>query len=93
MICKIIHDLANQALLAKVDIPICAIRWSTLRGIDPQIDMAPFLPNQNLDSVFRNELNLSTINPPFSRMQRTLEIIEIEDQNLHGSQSNLLGEM
>ena len=79
MICKIIHDLANQALLAKVDIPICAIRWSTLRG--------------NLDSVFRNELNLSTINPPFSRMQRTLEIIEIEDQNLHGSQSNLLGEM
>ena len=58
-------------------------------GNDPQIDMAPSLPNQNLDSVFRNELNLSTINPPSNRMQRTLEVIDIEDQNLCGSQSNI----
>ena len=48
----------------------------------------PSPPNPNSDSVFRNLLNLSTIDPPSDRMQRTLEVIEIEDQNIYGSQSN-----
>ena len=32
---------------------------------------------------------MSTIDPPIKRMQRTLEIIEIEDQNLYGFLSNI----
>ena len=69
------HDLSNQARLARIDIFTCrtianlkniieCIRWSTLKGIDPQIDMAPFHSNQTLNSIFCNKLNLSTINPP-----------------------------
>ena len=64
------------------------IRWNALKGVDLQIDLAPFHPNRNLDSVICKELKLSTIDPPNNRMQRTLKVIEIEDQNLCGSQSN-----
>ena len=60
-----------------------------MKGIYPQSDLAPSPPNRNSDSVFCNELNLSAIDPPNNRMQRTLESIEIEDQNLYGSQSNV----
>ena len=35
-----------------------------MKGIDPQNDLVPSPPNCNLDSVFCNELNLSTIDPP-----------------------------
>ena len=96
---KIIQDLERQAILARYDILMCReitnfkniivqIRRNALKGIDPQIDLAPSLPNRNSDSVFCNELNISTIDPPSKRMQKTLEVIEIEDQNLCGSQSN-----
>ena len=96
----VIQDLAREALLARVDIPKCGeisnykniimrIRWNMVKGIDLQIDLARFSPNGNSDSVLNSELNLSTIDPPSNRMQRTLEIIEIEDQNLYGSQSNI----
>ena len=53
-----------------------------LELLDPQTDLAPSPPNCNSDSVFQNELDLSTIDPPSNRKQRSLEIIEIENQNL-----------
>ena len=67
---KIIGDLANQALLARVDISTCGaiaslkiviphIEMSALKGIDPQIDMAPSHLTQLYNSMFRNKLNLS----------------------------------
>ena len=90
---KVIQDRA------RVDIPMCRemsnyknikvrIRRNALKGIDPRIDLVPSPPNRNSECVFSNELNLSTIDPPSNRMQRTLEVIEIEDQNFYGSQSN-----
>ena len=96
---RVIQDLAREALLARVDFLICGeisnykniinqMRQNALIGIDLQISLAPSHPNPNSDSVFRNEMNMSTIDPPSNRMQRTLEIIEIDDQNLYGSQSN-----
>ena len=60
-----------------------------MKGIDPQNDLSPSTPNRNLNSVFCNELNLSTIDPPNNRMQRTLENIEVENQNLYGSQPSV----
>ena len=102
----VICDLANQALLARVDIPIygafsslknviAPIKWSALKGADPQIDIATSHLSQTLDRVFHNELNLFTINPPPYRM--TLDVNEMEDQNLFGPKSNMncinMGEM
>ena len=59
-----------------------------MKVIDPRIDLEPSPSNHNSHCVFRNEFNLSTIDPPSNRMQRTLAVIEIEDQNLYGSQSD-----
>ena len=53
-----------------------------MKGTDPRIDLVPSPPNRSSDCVFHNELNLTIIDPPCNRMQRTLEVIEIEDQNL-----------
>ena len=97
---RLIQDLAKEALLTRVEFSICGeisnyrniinrIRQNAMKGIDPQKDLVPSPLNRNLDSVFRNELDLSTIDPSNNRMQRTLEIIEIEDQNLYGPQSNV----
>ena len=41
-----------------------------------------------MDNVFHDELDLSTIDNPTNRMQRTSEVIEIGDQNLYGPKSN-----
>ena len=60
-----------------------------MKGIDTHNDLVPLPPNPNWDSVFHDVLDLSTIDPPNNRMQRTLEIIEIEDQNLYSPQSNV----
>ena len=38
--------------------------------------------------MFRNELNLSSINPPSSRLQRLIDVIKVEDQNVYGPESN-----
>ena len=95
---RVIYDLAREALVARVDFLVCGeisnyktiinrIRQNLLKGIDQQTGLAPFPQNCNSDSVFLNELNLSSIDPPSNRMQRSLEIIEIENQNLYGSQS------
>ena len=65
------------------------IRQNLLKGIDPQNDIAPSSTNRNLDSVFYNKLNLSTIDSPNNRMQRNLENIEIENQNFYGSPPNV----
>ena len=72
---KVIQDLAKEALLARVEFSMCGeilnyetiinqIRRNALKGIDPQNDLAPSPPNRNLNSIFRDELNLSTIDPP-----------------------------
>ena len=93
MIC----ELANQAFLARVDIPTCRaisnlktvitpIKRSEL--INSQTDMAPSHSSQLSDSVFCYELNLSSINPPSNKMQRLMDVIEIEDQNAYGPESN-----
>ena len=68
---------------------IACIKQSELKGADPQIDMATSPSSQTLNSVFCNELNLSTTNPPPNRIQITLDVVEIEDQNLHGPESNI----
>ena len=59
-----------------------------LRGTDPQIDMAISHSSWVSDIVFHNKLNLSSINPPSNRVQRSIDVIEIEDQNVYGSESN-----
>ena len=51
--------------------------------------MAPPHLSQISNSVFRNELNFSSINPPSNRMQRSMDVIEVENQNLYGSESNV----
>ena len=60
-----------------------------MKGINPQNDLVPSPPNLNQNRVFRDELNSSTIEPPNNRMQRTVENIQVENQNLYGSQSNV----
>ena len=78
---KVICELENQALLARVGIPFCraisslkdVIAWiqqNKLKWADPQIDIAIRRSSQTLKSAFRN-------------------VVEIEDQDLHGPQSNV----
>ena len=97
---KVIQDLAKEALLARVEFSMSGeisnyetiinqIRRNLMKGIDPQNDLAPSPPNCNLNRVFCDKLNLSTIDPPINRMQRTLENIQVENQNLYGSQPNV----
>ena len=97
---RAIQDLAKEALLARVEFSMCGeisnyetiinqIRGNVMKGIDLQNDLAPSPPNPNLNSVFCDKLNLSTISPPNNRMQRTLGNFEVENQNLNGSQSNV----
>ena len=93
--------MAKEALSARVEFSMCEeianyqplyvkqIRWNAMKGIDPQSDLVPSPSNRNLNSVFSDKLNLSTIDLPNNRMQRTLENIEVENQNLNGSQSNV----
>ena len=82
LLSRVVQDLAREALLARVVFPMCGeisnykniinrIKQNVMKEIDPQINLAPSPPNRNSDSVFRNELNLSTIDPPSNRMQRT----------------------
>ena len=60
---RVIQDLAREALLARVDFPMCGeisnyktiinrIRQNAMKGIDSQIDLVPSPPNPNSDSVF-----------------------------------------
>ena len=60
---RVIQDLAREALLARVDFPMCGeisnyktiinlIRQNVLKGFDPLIDLVPSPPNRNWDSVF-----------------------------------------
>ena len=60
-----------------------------MKGADSQVDIAIPRSNLILDSSFRNELNLSTINPPSNRMQMTPDVVEVRDQNLHVQESNI----
>ena len=71
---RVIKDLAREALLARVDFPMCGeisnyktiinrIKQNAVKEINSQSDLAPSPPNRNSDSVFCNELNLSTIDP------------------------------
>ena len=97
---KIITELSNQALLARVSVLICRdissltdvivrIKQNILKGADSQIDTAIQRSNLNLDPSFHHELNLSSIEPPSSRMQTVHGVVEILDQNLYGSESNI----
>ena len=97
---RVIQDLAKEALLARVEFSTCGkisiyetiinqIRRNTMKGIELQNDLVPSPPNRNLNRVFCDELNLSIIDPPNNRMQRNLENIQVENQNLYGSQSNV----
>ena len=60
-----------------------------MKGIEPQNDLVPSPPNRSLNSVFCDELNLFTLDPPNNRMQWTLKNIEVEKPNLYGSQPNV----
>ena len=71
------QDLARKALLARVEFTMCGeisnyktiinqVRQNAKNGIVLHNDLAPSLPNRNLDSVFGNELSLSTIDPPIT---------------------------
>ena len=57
--------------------------------MDSQIDIAILPSDLNLDSSFHHELNLSSIDPPSNRMQTIHGIVEIQNQNLYGSESNI----
>ena len=97
---RVIKNLTKEALLARVEFSKCGeisnyetiinqIRRNEMKGIDPQNDLAPSPPNPNLNRVYQDELNLSTIYPPNNRMQRTVENIQVENQNLYASQSDV----
>ena len=60
-----------------------------MKVIDPQNDLAPSPPIHNMNSVNFKELNLSTIDPPNNRMQRSFENIGVANQNLYGYQPNV----
>ena len=97
---KVITDLLNQAHLARVWISICKyilsltdviarIKWNGLKGADSRINTAILFSALNLDSSSHHELNLSFIEPPSSRMQTMHSVVEIQDQNLYGSEYNI----
>ena len=50
--------------------------------------MAPSHSSRLSDSIFCNELNLSSINPPSNRIQRSIDVVEIEHQNVYGPESS-----
>ena len=73
---KVIHNLENQALLARVAIPICEaisslkeviafIKRRGLKGPDPQIDIATLCSSQTLDSVFLQWVEFIYYKPHF----------------------------
>ena len=68
---------------------ITRIKRNGLKGVDSQIDIAILPSDLNLDSSFHHELNLSSIDPPSNRMQTIHGIVEIQNQNLYGSESNI----
>ena len=85
---KVITELSNQPLLARVLIPICRdilsltdiiaqIKLNGLNGVDSQIDTDIPRSNLNLDSSFHHELNLSSIEPFSNRMQTKHGVVEI----------------
>ena len=89
---KVICELSNQVLLARVLIPIFGaisslkyvivrIKRNVLKVADSQIDIAILRAYLSLECSFYHKLNLFTINPPSNRMQMTSEVIEIRDQN------------
>ena len=97
---KVITKLSNQALLARVLIPICRdissltdiialIKQNGLKGADSQIDIVIPCSDLNLDSSFHHDLNLSSIDPPSNRMQTIHGVVEVRNQNLYGSESNI----
>ena len=86
---RVIQDLAMCGEISNYKAIIYQIRQNAMKGIDLQNDLAPSPPNRNLDSVLCNKLNLSTIYPPNNRMQKNLESIEVENQNLFSSQPNV----
>ena len=65
------------------------IKQHGLKGADSQIDIAIPCSNLNSDCSFHHEVNLSSIEPPFNRMQMIPGVLEIWDQNLYGSESNI----
>ena len=90
---KVITEISNQALLARVSIPICidissltdVIAWikqNGIKGANFQIDMAFLLSDLNLDSSFHHELNLSSIDPPSNRMQMIYGVVKIQNPKL-----------
>ena len=80
LICRDISNLTDV---------IARIKLNGLKGADSQIDMAIPCSDLNLDSSFHPELNLSSIDPPSSRMQMIHGVVEIQNQNLYGSESNV----
>ena len=56
---------------------------------DSQIDIPIPRSDLSLDSSSHHELNLSSIDPPSSRVQTIHGFIEVRNQNLYGSESNI----
>ena len=72
---RVIQDLVKEALLARVEVSMSGkisnyetiinqISRNAMKGIDPHNDLGPSPTNHNLNRVFCDELNLSTIDPP-----------------------------
>ena len=85
--------------MARVSIPICRdissltgviarIKQNGLKGADPQIDIPIPRSYLSLNSSSHQELKLS-IDPPTIRVQTIHGVIEVQDQNLYGSESNI----
>ena len=97
---KVITELSNQALLERVSIPICRdimsltdviarIKLNGLKGVDSQIDIPIPRSDLSLNSSSHQELNLSSKDPPTSWGQILHGVIEVQNQYLHGSESNI----
>ena len=74
---KVITELSNQAIVARISIPICRdissltdcitqIKQNGLKGGDSQIDIPIPLSDLSLNSSSHQELNLSSKDPPTS---------------------------
>ena len=62
------------------------IKQNGLKGVDVAIPHSDI----NLDSSFHHELNLSSIDPPSNRMQTIHGVVEVQNQNLYGSELTLI---
>ena len=87
---KIVTELSNQALLARLSIPICRdissladvisqIKRNGLKRASSHIEIPLLGSDSSLNSSTHHKMNLSAINPPSIRVQSIHEVIEVQN--------------